>query len=82
MIEATTVPRPGIDMKTETLIGMREGHRLPVPVTERTIYRWIQRGIRNKKNGRRVFLETVPYGGRIFTSLEAVDRFNAKLAEG
>ena len=66
-------------MSKETIITMREGNRLPVNVSADTLYRWVQKGVVNRHTGSIVFLETIPFGGRIYTSIEAVERFNQKL---
>jgi hypothetical protein len=63
--------REMIDTQTETLIPINEasGH---VPGSKphlATIWRWVQRGVRNVK------LDTVLVGGKRYTSAEAIARF-------
>lgn len=50
----------------------------PVPMT--TLARWADVGARGA-NGKRVVLETHRRGGRVLTSLAAIDRFIAALNE-
>lgn len=42
-----------------------------------TVRSWIVRGI--LKNGRRIFLESIRIGGRVFTTPESLVRFQARL---
>jgi len=61
----------GIDIETETVIGLGEGSREfpPRGISDATMARYIQKGIRGVK------LEIFKIGGRRYTSKEAIDRF-------
>jgi hypothetical protein len=71
-----------IDITTETLITPREYARMrPVgrngrPMALSTVYRHFHVGVGGRK------LETVKFGGQIYTSVEAVRRFLDHLTEG
>lgn len=67
----------GIDYETETIITLGEACRAfpPNGVSDATMARWIQRGVKVKATGEFVKLETLKSGGRRLTSLEAIDRF-------
>lgn len=63
----------GIDIQTETVIGIGAGCREfpPNGIAEATMARYIQKGIGGVK------LETIKIGGRRYTSKEAIARFIA-----
>jgi hypothetical protein len=69
-----------IDILNERLIGAREYTRLRGPGRNgklmhiSTFYRHARRGVRG------VVLETVSFGGNIYTSIEVVERFVARLS--
>ena len=69
-----------IDLDHEKLVTLKEAVMLvPTvqgrgPIVPRTLYNWAARG----RNG--VVLESVPIGGVLVTSKEALDRFFAQLA--
>lgn len=69
----------GIDYEAETIITLGEACRAfpPDGVSDATIARWIQRGIKVKSLGSFVKLETLVIGGRRLTSREAIARFIA-----
>ncbi len=69
----------GIDYETETIITLGEACRAfpPNGVSDATMARWIQRGIKVKSLGSFVKLETLVIGGRRLTSREAIVRFIA-----
>ncbi len=69
----------GIDIQTETVIGIGAGCREfpPNGIADATMARFIQKGVKVKATGEVVKLETFKIGGRRFTSLEAIDRFIA-----
>lgn len=69
----------GIDYETETIITLGEACRAfpPSGVSDATMARWIQRGIKVKSLGSFVKLETLVIGGRRLTSREAIARFIA-----
>jgi hypothetical protein len=62
-----------IDPNSEQIVTFTEAAKLPPRRNVATLFRWRQRGIRNVK------LETMMYGGRRVTSLEALDRFFARV---
>lgn len=45
-----------------------------------TVWRWVHKGVR-AADGTRVYLKAWRYGGRLFTSVEEVERFAEILAE-
>jgi hypothetical protein len=57
-------------------IPCREGKRLH----SSTIWRWHAKGVRTR-SGRRVRLEALRLGGRVWTSVQAIERFGIELAE-
>ena len=67
----------GIDYKTESIITLGEACRAfpPNGVSDATMARWIQRGVKVKSIGAFVRLETLLLGGRRVTSKEAICRF-------
>lgn len=69
----------GIDYETETIITLGEACRAfpPNGISDATMARWIQRGIKVKSLGALVKLETLLIGGRRVTSREAIARFIA-----
>ena len=69
----------GINVETEKVITLGEGCREfpPNGISEATISRFIQKGVKIKALGIFVKLETVKIGGRRFTSKEAIARFIA-----
>jgi hypothetical protein len=61
-----------IDSRTEKLIPLfAAGNALPMPTkpSRPTLWRWKTRGVRGR------VLETIRVGGRIYTSIEALERF-------
>jgi len=68
-----------IDYEAETMITLGEACRAfpPNGVSDATMARWIQRGIKVKSLGSFVKLETLVIGGRRLTSREAIARFIA-----
>lgn len=68
-----------IDIHSETMITLGEACRAfpPNGVSDATMARWIQRGIRVKALNAFVRLETIAIGGRRLTSREAISRFIA-----
>lgn len=68
-----------IDYTTETIITLGEACREfpPNGVSDATIARLIQKGLKIKSLGIFIKLETVKIGGRRFTSKEAIARFIA-----
>ena len=69
----------GIDIQTETVIGIGAGCREfpPDGVADATMARFIQKGVKIKATGEFVKLETIKIGGRRYTSKEAIARFIA-----
>jgi hypothetical protein len=69
----------GIDFESETIITIGAGCREfpPNGVSDATMARFIQRGVKVKALGIFVKLETAKIGGRRFTSKEAIARFIA-----
>ena len=63
----------GIDIQSETVVGLGEGCRAfpPHGIADATMARYIQKGIKGVK------LETFKSGGRRYTSKEAICRFIA-----
>lgn len=68
-----------IDYENETIITLGEACRAfpPNGVSDATMARWIQRGIKVKALGAFLKLETFVSGGRRYTSREAIARFIA-----
>ena len=68
-----------IDYETENIITLGEACRAfpPNGVSDATMARWIQRGVKVKSLGTFVKLETLVIGGRRTTSREAITRFIA-----
>ncbi len=70
-----------IDIRTEKLLGLAEAARsLPGRVPGKqlngcTLYRWVSHGVRGIK------LESIPVGGDLKTSEEALTRFFERLAD-
>jgi hypothetical protein len=58
-----------IDPHTEHIVTLTEASKLPPRRNVATLFRWGSAGIRDVK------LETMMYGGRRVTSLEALSRF-------
>ncbi len=59
-----------IDIEREELLTLTQAaHRIPGRPSMRTLWRWVSHGV----GGRR--LETIKFGGRRFTSREAIDRY-------
>ena len=69
----------GIDFESETIITIGEACRAfpPNGISDATMARFIQKGVKIKALGIFVKLETVKIGGRRFTSKEAIVRFIA-----
>jgi hypothetical protein len=74
-----------INLATETIISLSQAPKhLPPsytgrPVSFPTIWRWALSGILGT-NGQRVRLETLRLGGRLVTSMEALQRFGEQLS--
>ena len=68
-----------IDYTTETIVTLGEACRAfpPNGVSDATMARFIQKGVKIKALGMFVKLETIKIGGRRFTSKEAISRFIA-----
>jgi|GEM_PF-636329 len=68
-----------INVETESIITLGEACRVfpPRGISNATISRWIQRGVKVKALGAYIKLETMLIGGRRVTSREAIDRFIA-----
>ena len=68
-----------IDYETENIITLGEACRAfpPNGISDATMARWIQRGVKVKSGGDFVKLETIVIGGRRLTSREAIGRFIA-----
>lgn len=66
-----------MSIQDETVIGIGAGCREfpPNGISDATMARFIQKGVKVKATGEFVKLETFKIGGRRFTSLEAIDRF-------
>lgn len=69
----------GIDIQTETVIGIGAGCREfpPDGIADATMARYIQKGVKIKATGEFVKLETIKIGGRRYTSKQAIARFIA-----
>lgn len=68
-----------INLSTEKIYALRSlQRRLPRSVSIRTLRRWVNDGVLDKKK-RRVKLDHVRHGHEICTSIEAYERFIAKL---
>jgi hypothetical protein len=72
-----------IDLKTETLIDLKTckawaNHFRGRTFTYRQLHGWWRYGLRINE-GDRVFLETARFGNRRVTSVEAMERFLARL---
>lgn len=69
----------GIDIQTETVIGIGEACRSfpPNGISDATMARFIQKGVKIKALGVFVKLETIKIGGRRYTSKEAIAQFIA-----
>ena len=69
-----------IDFKAENCVTLSEAARLLASIRGKrashpmTLYRWATKGLL-AKSGDRVRLETIPVGGILCTSKEALDRF-------
>lgn len=73
---------PVIDIKMETLVSLKEGHKLGLQEapTYRQMWRWVNDGVKIKTLPDRpvVRLESIVIGGAIYTSVEAFDRWTRK----
>lgn len=74
-----------IDVFNETVVSFREATKR-LPKTSRnknihisTLHRWVHRGLQSR-DGKVIRLEFVKMGGKICTSLEALQRFFDRLA--
>lgn len=47
----------------------------------KTVENWARIGCTNRRSGKKVFLEFVSEGGRVFTSVEAYERFEDQMNE-
>lgn len=69
----------GIDFESETIITIGEACRAfpPNGISDATMARFIQKGVKIKALGVFVKLETIKIGGRRYTSKEAIAQFIA-----
>src|SRR5262245_16380134 len=67
-----------IDPSTETVLPFAAAARPIPPVRAATLWRWASAGCR-ARDGQRIKLETIRIGGSTCTSLEALNRFFARL---
>ena len=66
-----------MSLTDETLIPLPEAaDHFPSNPPHSTLWRWTRNGVRGVK------LESIRQGNRIFTSIEAIERFNAATNEG
>lgn len=72
-----TVYCPPIDVDAEEVFPAFDASRYHGRPSKSAIQRWIHDGIIDRTTGNRKKLATVRIGGRIFTSLQAIRRFNA-----
>ena len=75
-----------IDIATEKLLSIPEAVEYVHQLTGRsynksTVWGWIQRGVKPRRGGVRVYLDKAPLGGTIHTSKEAIQRFTESLVE-
>jgi len=63
----------------EEVLTLAKAKRLPSSPHRSTLKRWIDHGRKSPKTGQIVKLEAWLIGGRWYTSVEAFDRFVAKL---
>lgn len=68
---------PPIDIDAEDLVPALDTSHYPGRPSKSAAQRWIRNGIIDKVTGRRKRLAVVQQGGRVFTSLQAIRRFNA-----
>jgi len=67
-------------MESDDLLTLSEAARtVPRPVSPSTIFRWHRSGIR-ARNGERVRLEAMRYGGRLFVARGELENFARRLA--
>ena len=70
-------------LQDEKLIPLSEAVKL-VPIDPKphssALWRWMRKGVKGR-NGHRVHLEHMRFGGRVVTSAEALERFGRALAE-
>ena len=63
-------------LQTESLIALKEaGQHVPGGKSYGAVYHWYHKGVEGVK------LECRRFGSKLFTSVEALDRFAARLAE-
>ena len=68
-------------MSEEFNLTLSEASRLvPGRPNHSSLWRWCRKGVL-ARNGQRVHLEHRRFGGRIFTSAQALDRFSKQLAD-
>ena len=65
---------------TEKITLTEATKRIPGRPDCSTVWRWVHKGVRSA-DGTRVYLKAWRYGGRLFTSVEEVERFAEILAE-
>lgn len=64
----------------EQMVNLREAARhVPGDPSPAALWRWCRRGIL-ARDGQRIYLEHRRFGGRLFTSVQALDRFGQQLA--
>jgi hypothetical protein len=70
-----------IDPQRERLVLLSQGRQLSPPTSERSLWRWARKGLKDG-HGKRVRLETFRHGGIVYTSHEAFTRFCEALKNG
>lgn len=65
----------------EQLLTFNQGRKLPLRPCRKTILTWVNVGCKSKRTGKLVFLECVQIGRIWYTSVEAHQRFVARLNE-
>ena len=64
---------------SERFLTLGKGRQLPGSPGRRTLREWMKKGCKSQVTGETVLLEGWQIGGRWHTSVEAFDRFLAKL---
>lgn len=79
MAKACNSPLLPVDKaKAEKLITLKEAAAMfPQRPSRKVLYQWRTRGVENRY-GEIVYLEHVRYGGSIYTTVEAVARFERR----
>ncbi len=68
-------------LSQETVLSLSEAARLlPTRPHGSTLWRWARKGVKSRA-GRRIRLEHIRIGHRVFTSIEALDRFVSAVAD-